>query len=92
MSKTVRQFSPEVHERAVRMALEHQGGYASNWEAVHSIASKIGGDGETLPDGTRRGHADQNPAGQAIAPLNIDWAKTPPILDQDRRRDQTCRL
>ena len=35
-------YSPEVRERAVRMVLEHRGEYASEWEAINSIASKIG--------------------------------------------------
>jgi len=42
-------YSPEVRERAVRMVLEHRGEYASEWEAINSIASKIGCTGETLP-------------------------------------------
>jgi len=41
MSK-VNRYSPEVRERAVRMVLEHEGGYASQWQAMQSIAAKIG--------------------------------------------------
>ncbi len=46
--KTSNKFSPEVRERAVRLVLEHQGDYASQWTAMASIASKIGCTGETL--------------------------------------------
>src|SRR5919107_3044311 len=41
-------YAPEVRERAVRMVLEHAGDHASQWEAIGSIATKIGCSGETL--------------------------------------------
>ncbi|MCF8066815.1 MAG: IS3 family transposase, partial [Desulfarculaceae bacterium] len=41
-------YSPEVKERAVRMLLEHQDEYPSQWQAICSIAAKIGCTGETL--------------------------------------------
>ena len=41
MSKANR-YSPEVRERAVRMVLEHQADYPSQWQAICSIAGKIG--------------------------------------------------
>ena len=41
-------YAPEVRERAVRMVLEHAGGHASQWEAIGSIAAKIGCTAETL--------------------------------------------
>ena len=41
-------YAPEVRERAVRMVLEHAGDHASQWEAIGSIAARIGCSGETL--------------------------------------------
>ena len=41
-------YAPEVRERAVRMVFEHAGSYGSQWEAIASIAAKIGCSGETL--------------------------------------------
>ncbi len=35
-------FSQEVRERAVRMLGEHRADYSSEWEAIRSIAEKIG--------------------------------------------------
>ena len=41
-------FSPEVRERAVRMVGEHRADYGSEWEAMTSIAGKIGCTAESL--------------------------------------------
>lgn len=41
-------FSGEVRERAVRMVVEHQADYESEWAAIVSIAEKIGCAAETL--------------------------------------------
>ena len=48
MNNTRNRFSPEVRERAVRMVSEHRADYGSEWEAMTSIASKIGCTAETL--------------------------------------------
>lgn len=45
---TRNKFSPEVRERAVRMVGEHRADYGSEWEAMTSIAGKIGCTAETL--------------------------------------------
>ncbi|EOX4767078.1 IS3 family transposase [Escherichia coli] len=47
MTKNTR-FSPEVLQRAIRMVLESQGEYDSQWAAICSIAPKIGCTPETL--------------------------------------------
>nr|WP_201474493.1 IS3 family transposase [Escherichia coli] len=47
MTKNTR-FFPEVRQRAVRMVLESQGEYDSQWAAICSIAPKIGCTPETL--------------------------------------------
>jgi transposase len=54
MTRNGKSYSPEVRERAVRMVLEHRGEYASEWEAICSIASKIGCTSETLRGWIRR--------------------------------------
>ncbi len=51
-------YSPEVRERAVRMVLEHQGEYGSQWAAMASIASKIGCTPETLRKWVRQAERD----------------------------------
>ncbi len=67
-------FSPEVQERAVRLVLEHQGEYESQWAAIRSVASKIGCTAESLRRWLR----------QAVAQDHQD----PGALPQRRRRQQ----
>lgn len=56
---TSKRYSPEVRERAVRMVREHRGEHASQWEAISSIAAKIGCSGETLRKWVRQAERDQ---------------------------------
>ncbi len=51
-------FSQEVRERAVRMVFEHGGEYGSQWEAMCSIAEKIGCSAETLRKWVRQTQVD----------------------------------
>jgi len=51
-------FSQEVRERAVRLVLDHGGDYGSRWEAICSIAEKIGCSPETLRKWLLRAEVD----------------------------------
>jgi len=51
-------FSQEVRERAVRLVFEHREQYGSQWEAICSIAGKIGCSAETLRKWVRRTEID----------------------------------
>ena len=53
-----KRYSPEVRERAVRMVLEHQGEYDSQWAAISSIAGKIGCTTEALRRWVRQAERD----------------------------------
>jgi transposase len=57
MSRRIR-YSQEVRDRAVRMVIEHEGDYASQWEAIRSIAEKIGCSPESLRKWLRRTEVD----------------------------------
>ena len=57
MSKQNR-YSPEVRQRAVRMVFEHQSDYESQWEAIGSIAGKIGCTAETMRKWVRKAEID----------------------------------
>ena len=59
MTKRTPPYSPEVRERAVRMVFDHQGEHASQYEAIRSIAAKIGCSGETLRNWVRQAERDQ---------------------------------
>ena len=57
MSRRIR-YSRAVRERAVRMVLEPEGDYASQWEAIRSIAENIGCSHESLRKWLRRTEID----------------------------------
>ncbi len=59
MTKRTPPYSPEIRERAVRMVFDHQGEHASQYEAIRSIAPKIGCSGETLRNWVRQAERDQ---------------------------------
>ena len=59
MTKRTPPYSPEIRERAVRMVFDHQGEHASQYEAIRSIAQKIGCSGETLRNWVRQAEREQ---------------------------------
>ena len=51
-------YPTEVRERAVRLVVEHQHEYPSQWAAITSIATKCGMTPETLRTWVRRAEAE----------------------------------
>jgi len=74
-------YSPEVRERAVRMVMDHQGEYGSQWAAMASIASKIGCTAETLRKWVRQAEQD---AGQRTG-LTTDEKRRLKELERENR-------
>jgi transposase-like protein len=54
----IKQISPEVRERAVRMVQEPRGEHPSLWAAIESIAPKIGCVPQTLHEWVRKHEID----------------------------------
>ena len=54
MSKTTNKFSAEVRRRAVRMVIDGAGQQGSRWQAITSIAAKIGCSANTLNDWVKK--------------------------------------
>ena len=71
-------FSPEVHERAVRMVQEHRGEYPSLWAAIESIAPKIGCGPQTLLEWVKQSEVESG------ARLGVSTADAQRIKDLTR--------
>jgi transposase-like protein len=95
MPTTRTSFPPEVRDRAVRMVLDNEGEYTSQWAAMGSIAARFGITAETLRKWVRRAEASarQRP-GTAIAGTarHERGATTRGLRTRDRLLDATERL
>ncbi|PZX11759.1 transposase-like protein [Palleronia aestuarii] len=81
MSKTTNKFSPEVRERAVRMVLDNQGQHGSRWQAIVSIAAKIGCSANTLNSWVKKAEVD---SGQR-AGISSDTVDRMKALERENR-------
>lgn len=52
-------YPDELRERAVRMVLDHQHEYSSQWEAIVTVAQMLGPQAETVRKWVRRAEIDR---------------------------------
>ncbi|TQD33268.1 IS3 family transposase [Rhodobacter capsulatus] len=81
MSKTTNKFSPEVRERAVRLVLDNEGQHGSRWQAVMSIAAKIGCAPQTLNDWVKKAEVDSGKR----AGVSSEMAERMKALERENR-------
>ncbi len=85
MTKNTR-FSPEVRQRAVRMVLESQGEYDSQWATICSIAPKIGCTPEPLGVWVRQHGRDTGGGEGGLPPAERQRQKEPGGKNREPRR------
>ena len=81
MSKTTNKFSPEVRERAVRLVLATEGQHASRWQAVMSLAAKIGCTPPTLNEWVKKAEVDSG----RRAGVSSEMAERMKALERENR-------
>ena len=65
-------YPVEMRERAVRMVFEHQHEYGSQWEAIGSVAEKLGPTRETVRKWVRQAERD---TGRRTGPTSDELAE-----------------
>jgi transposase-like protein len=76
-----RKYSPGVRERAVRLMLEQEGRYDSQWAAISSISEKIGCTSETLRKWVRPAEPD---TGRRPGLTTVDRARIKELEPENR--------
>ncbi|MEO1198392.1 MAG: IS3 family transposase [Pseudomonadota bacterium] len=77
--------SPEVQPQAVHLVMAHEADYPSQWDAMQSIASKIGCTAETLRRWVRREERD---AGRRAGPTTDQLARLKALERENRELRQ----
>ena len=54
-----RKYDPETKAKAIRLVIEHGGEYASEYEAIRTVAGRLGMNPETLRKWLRQAQVDE---------------------------------
>lgn len=81
MSKATNKFSPEVRAHAARMVLDHKAEHPSRWQAILSIATKIGCSAHSLSEWRKKAEVD---AGKR-AGVTTDMSAKLKVLERENR-------
>ncbi len=80
MSTSTR-YPTEVRQRAVRLVLDHEHDYPSQWAAIRSVAEKIGCTAETLRNWIRQAERDH---GRRAGPSTDDRMRLKELERENR--------
>jgi transposase len=69
MSKTTSKLSPELRERAVRLVFDNERQHGFLWQAILSIAAKIGCSAHTLSEWVKKVEVDRGQPAGAFRPI-----------------------
>lgn len=84
MSKSKR-YPAELRERAVRMVFEHQHEYESQWQAICSVAEKLGPSAQSVNTWVRRAEIDLG-ARPGVTSEERQWIKDLEKENRELRR------
>jgi transposase len=88
-SNTSRRYPQELRERAVRMVVESRPDHGSEWEAMTSVASKLGvGSAETIRHWVRAAEAAGNPKAVAAAEESAELRRLRTEVRELRRANE----
>ena len=74
-------YPAELRERAVRMVLEHEREHSSRWEAICSVAAKLGPSEESVRKWVRRAEID---AGGREGVTSVERARVKELERENR--------
>ncbi|NKX66373.1 transposase [Labrenzia sp. 5N] len=81
MSKTTNNLSPDIRERAVRLALDNEGQRGPRRQLIVSIAAKIGFSAQTLNEWVKKSEVNNG----ARAGIPTEMAEKTKALERENR-------